>query len=124
MGDENTAAPQDPDASTPPPTPDATTVVESKMILLVGHPVEDFATWKPAFESVGGPLRIEHGATGHRLFRSVDNPNYVDVAVAFPTLEDLQGFVTDPALAAEMEQAGVAGDPVVGISEEVEDITY
>ena len=94
------------------------------MIILVQHRVRDFATWKPVFEEQGGLVRTRHGATGHRLYRSLDDPNDVVVAVEFPAEERARSFLSDPALNEEMEQAGVQGQPTVVLCAEVEAVSY
>jgi uncharacterized protein (DUF1330 family) len=94
------------------------------MIIHVQHQVRDFASWKPVFEEQGGLVRIRHGATGHRLYQSLDDPNEVVVSVEFPSEERARGFLADPALMEEMEQAGVQGQPTVVVCEEVEAVSY
>jgi hypothetical protein len=94
------------------------------LIILVQHQVRDFASWKPVFEEQGGLVRIRHGATGHRLYRSLDDPNDVVVAVEFPADELARSFLADPALKEEMEHAGVQGEPTVVPCEEVEAVSY
>jgi heme-degrading monooxygenase HmoA len=94
------------------------------MIILVQHRVRDFASWKPVFEEQGGLVRSRHGATGHSLYRSLDDPNEVVVSVEFPSEERARSFAADPALKEEMEQAGVQGQPTVVFCEEVEAVSY
>jgi hypothetical protein len=94
------------------------------MILLVQHRVRDFASWKPVFDEQGSIIRARHGATRHWLYRSLDDPNDVVVSVEFPTEERARSFVRDPALKAEMEQAGVQGQPAVTLCDEVEAVSY
>jgi hypothetical protein len=94
------------------------------MFILVQHRVRDFASWKPVFEEQGGLVRIRHRATGHRLYRSLDDPNEVVVSVEFPSEERARSFLADPALKEEMEQAGVQGQPSVVFCEEVEAVSY
>ncbi len=94
------------------------------MIILVQHRVRDFASWKPVFEQQGGLVRIKHGAAGHSLYRSVDDPNDVVVSVEFPAEERARSFLADPALKEEMEQAGVQGQPTVTLCEEVDAVSY
>jgi hypothetical protein len=94
------------------------------LIILVQHQVRDFASWKPVFKEQGGLVRTRHGATGHRLYRSLDDPNDVVVAVEFPADELARSFLADPALKEEMEQAGVQGQPTVVLCEEVEAVSY
>jgi hypothetical protein len=94
------------------------------LIILVQHRVHDFASWKPVFEEQGGLVRTRHGATGYRLYQSLDDPNDVVVSVEFPAEERARSFLADPALKEEMEQAGVQGQPTVVLCEEVEAVSY
>ena len=94
------------------------------MILLVQHRVRDFAGWKPVFDEQGRIVRTKHGATGHRLYQSLDDPNNVVVSVEFPAEERARSFLADPALKEEMEQAGVQGEPTVILCEEVDAVSY
>jgi heme-degrading monooxygenase HmoA len=94
------------------------------LIILVRHRVRDFASWKPVFDEQGGIVRTKHGATGHRLYRSLDDPNDVVVLVEFPSEERAGSFLADPALKEEMEQAGVQGEPTVILCEEVDVVSY
>jgi hypothetical protein len=94
------------------------------LIILVQHRVRDFPSWKPVFEQQGGLVRMKHGATGHSLYRSLDDPNDVVVSVDFPEEERARSFLADPALKEEMEQAGVQGQPTVVLCEEVEAVSY
>jgi hypothetical protein len=94
------------------------------LIILVQHRVRDFGSWKPVFEEQGGLVRIRHGAMGHRLYQSLDDPNDVVVAVELPAEERARSFLADPALKEEMEQAGVQGEPTVILCEEVDVVSY
>jgi len=48
----------------------------------IEHPVPDFGAWKKAFDS--DPLhRKQSGVRRYRIFRAVDNPNFVTVDLEF-----------------------------------------
>jgi hypothetical protein len=47
--------------------------------------VGDYDQWRPVFDS--DPPRAREAATGHRVFRSVDDPNEVVVQVEFTSRE-------------------------------------
>jgi hypothetical protein len=82
--------------------------------------VGDYDAWKPAFDSDGPGARAS--ARGHRIFRSVDNPNEVYILVEFKSAEDAR------AGRDRLLQAGVLGrfedksGPTV--VEEAEAVTY
>ena len=91
--------------------------------LIIQHHVHDFAAWKEVFD--GDQLNRErHGSTGHTLLRSEADPNNVVVIVHFPSRSEAESFVSDPALKAAMQQAGVEGKPSTMFDEEVEVVTY
>ena len=88
--------------------------------LHVRHSVDDYETWKPAFDGHESGRRL-HGATGHRLLR---DGNALTVLIDFPDRESAQAFVTDPALREVMAKGGVVSEPAVDIVTPVEEIRY
>jgi hypothetical protein len=48
--------------------------------------VGDYDAWKPNFDSDGPQAR--QNASGHRIFRNVDDPNEVYILVEFPTVDE------------------------------------
>jgi len=93
------------------------------MYVIVQHRVRDYDAWKPAFEEHGS-VRQRHGATGHRLYRDLDDPNNVTVINEFPTREQSEAFASDPSLREAMERGGVIGEPHITWAEEVEIVDY
>jgi heme-degrading monooxygenase HmoA len=96
---------------------------EDIMIIIVQHTVSDFDAWKKVFDEHEA-VRRRHGATGHQLYRSVDDPNEVTVVNQFPTREQAEAFATDPSLKEAMERGGVVGEPRVTWAVESEDVDY
>lgn len=92
-------------------------------MLLVHHRVRDYDAWKPVFDEHQA-LREQHGAVGHWLYRSADDPNELVVSTEFPSTDAARGFVADPSLRQAMDRAGVEGAPTIVICEEVESVTY
>jgi heme-degrading monooxygenase HmoA len=92
-------------------------------LLVVHHRVRDFDAWKPVFDEHEGSRR-EHGALHHWVYRTVDDPNDVVVAVEFRSENDARGFVGDPSLREAMERAGVEGEPQIQFRELVETRDY
>ncbi len=93
--------------------------------LQLEHAIKDFAMWKAAFDR--DP--IDRGGLGvrrHRVFRPLDDPNYVVVELEFDTTTEAQ--VCDVALRElwNSRQAAPAliGAPRVRIIEAVEDHEY
>jgi hypothetical protein len=69
-------------------------------------------------------VREEHGATGHIIYRSLDDPNLVTVVNAFPSAEAARAFTADPSLPEAMHRAGVDSDPHIEMDEQAEDVSY
>ena len=93
------------------------------MIIIVQHTVRDFEAWKQVFDEHEA-VRRRHGATGHQLYRSADDPNEVTVVNQFPTREQAEAFATDPSLKVAMERGGVISEPRVTWASRREDVDY
>jgi len=77
--------------------------------------LEDYAKWRPIFDS-DSARRVAAGATGvNQIFRDVEKPNNVTVVLEWDTRENAHKFVSDPALREVMAKAGVVGMPSVAI---------
>ncbi len=60
-------------------------------ILQIDHAISDFAVWKRAFDS--DPVRREEsGVRRYRVFRPVDDPNYVKVDLEFDSMSEAEAF--------------------------------
>jgi hypothetical protein len=65
--------------------------MEAQMALMLGSfQVADYDAWKQMFDS--DPLGRKQAATGHRIFRSVENPNHIFVSIGFATEADAKAF--------------------------------
>jgi hypothetical protein len=93
--------------------------------LQLEHAVKDFEMWKGAFDR--DPIdRRGLGVRRHRVFRPVDDPNYVMVELDFDTAEQAETCRTAlHELWGSREAApALAGAPQVRILDEVEDQNY
>ena len=89
------------------------------MIYVFGsHPVQDFATWKPIFDS-DQPRAKAAGIILQKLFRGSENPNEVSMLFTVPSKEAFEQFIQEPTLGERMQQAGVLAPPVFEFYEEV-----
>ena len=88
--------------------------------LAVRHTVQDFDTWKAAFDAHAAARR-GHGATGHRVLR--DGQDLL-VLIDFDTPEHAGAFTTDPSLKQAMADAGVTSAPDITVREEAEGLRY
>ncbi len=77
---------------------------------IVRHEVQDFSTWKRAFDD-DGEARRKAGIIGHAVNRSVKNPSLVVVYLQAESLESLRAFASRPELKTVMKAGGVVGAP-------------
>jgi len=91
--------------------------------VVVSHHVADFEAWKPVFAE-HEKVRRGHGAVGHKLHRSIDDPGRVIVVTEFADESGARAFSTDPSLPEAMKRAGVDGPPDVYICDRVESVDY
>jgi quinol monooxygenase YgiN len=91
--------------------------------LVVFHNVRGYESWKPVFDAHEG-VRRSHGELEHRVYQGADDRNRVIVHNDFPSEEAARGFMTDPSLPAAMKQAGIVGEPWLGLIERVDAAVY
>lgn len=87
------------------------------MIVHIEHPVRDFAGWKAAFDS--DPIgRAQSGIRRYRIFRPVDDPNYVMVDLELDSLEAARKVAAAlRALWSRVEAEGLIGGQQLRIVE-------
>ena len=93
------------------------------MILIVQHTVRDYDTWKPVFDE-HEHVRTRYGATGHELYRGLDDPNEITIVNHFPSREQAEAFASDPSLREAMERGGVVSEPRITWAQETESRTH
>lgn len=93
-------------------------------ILQIEHPVDDYDTWKMAFDS--DPLgREQSGVRRYRIVRPVDDPRYVIVDLEFDSSDDAEAFHSALRdLWSRVEVEGLAKSPRARITEAVESREY
>ena len=77
---------------------------------IASHPVNDFDTWKSAFDQFE-PIRKEGGKRSALVLRHAEDPNMVTVINAWDTVETAQAFFDREELKAAMREAGVTAPP-------------
>ena len=82
--------------------------------LYVRHPVNDYATWRAAYDGTAG-YRAENGVTADGVHQAVDDANDVTVWHDFASREAAERFASSEWLKDVMQEAGVAGPPTVWI---------
>ena len=88
--------------------------------LAVRHTVQDYGTWKGAFDAHEA-VRRSHGATGHRVLR---DGNDLLILIDFESKEQAGAFTADPSLKRAMADAGVSGAPDISVREETDGSQY
>ncbi len=82
--------------------------------------VPDFDTFKERWDS--DPAGRRQVATGHRIYRSVENPNEVIVQTEFPSAADAKSFRERLSASGAMDNLKLQAPPV--IVEEEETVAY
>jgi len=93
------------------------------MIIIVQHTVRDYDAWKAVFDEHQA-VRSGHGATGHELYRGLEDPNEITAVNHFPSKEQAEAFAADPSLKEAMERGGVISEPRITWAEEAESVAY
>ena len=82
--------------------------------------VDDYDAWKPIFDS--DPPGARKAAKGHRLLRSLEEPNDVFVQVEFGSPEDAKAARERLLASGVLERVTVKAGPTV--AEEAETVAY
>ena len=82
--------------------------------------VDDYDAWKPVFDS--DPPGARKNATGHRVLRSVENPNEVFVQVSFATTEEAESARERLLASGVLDRVNVQAGPT--IASEAETVEY
>jgi len=90
--------------------------------VVIDHDVEDYASWKRAFDRHAGARR-EAGIVAAHVNQDAENPNRVSVYLAGTDRAKLSAFLGDIALMTSMRAAGVTGPPHIIDMTPVEDLT-
>ena len=92
-------------------------------ILQIEHPVPSYEGWKKAFDSdpVG---RQRGGVLRHKIFRKVDNPNYVIIELEFDKLDKAENFLVSLQKLWERVEGTVMNSPQARIIELIENKEY
>jgi len=78
--------------------------------LFVKHDVEDFGTWKQAYDAFSAE-RETMGVTGHGVYQAEGNPNNVTIYHHFESMDAAKAFLGSDRLREVMMEAGVQGEP-------------
>ncbi len=87
-------------------------------VLFVRHPVEDYDDWRKVYDAFF-ESRKEAGVTGEAVYRSVEDPNDVTLALEFDSLEEARAFPDNEKLKGAYQKAHSIGPPTVWFAERV-----
>ena len=93
------------------------------IVLQIEHLVPDFNGWKKAFDS--DPVnRKQSGVKRYRIFRQVDNPNYVILELEFDNLVEAEALLAALQKLWNLVEGKVMMSPQARIVETVESKEY
>lgn len=82
--------------------------------------VDDYDAWKPMFDA--GRENVRQAAKGHRILRSVDDPNELFIQVEFASDEDARAAHEALLASGALDRVEVRSHPT--ITEVAEAVTY
>ena len=82
--------------------------------------VDDYEAWKPVFDS--DPPGARKAAKGHRLLRSLEEPNEVFIQVEFASADDANAARERLLASGVLDRVTVKAGPAV--AEEAEPVAY
>ena len=80
--------------------------------MFVRHSVQDYDTWKSAFDS-NSDLRKKGGEKSYRILRSENGANDLVIMFEWDNLDNARQFASSPELKEAMQRAGVTGKPEI-----------
>jgi len=89
---------------------------------VISHKVENFETWKAAFDA-HAQARTDAGIAAAHVNQAVEDPNQVTVYLASDDDQAIAAFIGSPDLKDAMQQAGVVGAPSIAFVTPVENET-
>ncbi len=85
--------------------------------VFVKHKVNDYATWKVAFDNFS-VLRREGGERSYRILHAINDPNDIALIFEWESEETAQEFMESTELKAAMIASGVCSEPYVEFARE------
>ena len=86
--------------------------------VIISHECKNYSDWRKVFDADEGN-RLKAGFKSTALYHSVDNSNKITIVGEAPSVDAIQGFLSNPALKEAMEKGGVIGIPEVKILSKV-----
>ena len=95
--------------ATPPPPPEKP-AFEPFNVMMITHPVKNFAKWETAYNDHDS-VRKAYGLSAYVIARDLKDSNLVYVVEKMDNLEKAKTFTTLPNLKEAMKKGGVSGPP-------------
>jgi hypothetical protein len=93
------------------------------VVLHIEHPVPDFNGWKKAFDS--DPVnRRQSGVRRYRVFRELNNPNFVMLELEFDNVTNAEAMLTALKKLWNQVEGKIMVNPEARITELVESREY
>lgn len=86
--------------------------------VVISHEIKDYSNWRKVYDADEGN-RSKAGFKDKGVFHSVDNPNKITIIGEAPSVEAINGFMSNPELKTAMEKGGVIGMPEVKVLDKV-----
>jgi opacity protein-like surface antigen len=95
-------------------SPGAAALAADPAIVIISHPVADFAAWKKRFDA-GKEMREKAGLTQRYVMRDADKPNVV-IVVFEASVENARKFVSEPGFQERVKKASSSGSAEIKIA--------
>ena len=82
--------------------------------VVISHEIKNYTDWRKVFDA-DEVNRSKAGFKSTGVYHSFDNINKITIIGEAPSLEAINGFMSNPALKEAMEKGGVIGIPDVKI---------
>ena len=94
-------------------------------LVQIEHAIRDFETWKAAFDR-DPARRASSGVREYRIYRPIDDPNYVAVDLSFDDRDSAEAFkrVLEDLWRSPQAAPSLGGVPRARIVETVETMAY
>jgi len=82
--------------------------------VIISHECKNYSDWRKVFDA-DEVNRSKAGFKSMGVYHSVENANKITIIGEAPSVEAINGFMSNPELKATMEKGGVIGIPDVKI---------
>jgi len=86
--------------------------------VVISHECKNYSVWRKIFDA-DEVNRSKAGFKSTGVYHSFDNANKITILGEAPSVDAIQGFLSNPALKEAMEKGGVIGIPEVKILSKV-----